>query len=174
MGGRNFGDKSGCGAHQRCAGGAAGEPAVARRRRGAVDALDRVVVAVQAKVAELNLHNNYRLRVKDLSYAEKIKEVEDKFQDELTADKARYDRLTGDKTDMEAAYDQQIANFEARETREVRLACALGGASIAAACFSAVCVCVTCCWWRVHRVSLRSWRRCTRQRSPQKWTATTT
>jgi len=29
----------------------------------------------QAKVSELNLHNNYRLRMKDLNYAEKIKEV---------------------------------------------------------------------------------------------------
>lgn len=29
----------------------------------------------QAKVAELTLHNNYRLRLKDLNYAEKIKEV---------------------------------------------------------------------------------------------------
>ncbi len=31
--------------------------------------------AIQAKVSELNLHNNYRLRMKDLNYAEKIKEV---------------------------------------------------------------------------------------------------
>ena len=73
----------------------------------------------QAKVAELNLHNNYRLRMKDLNYAEKIKEVEDKFQEELSADKAKYDRLMTDKVDMETAYDSRIVSFEARQAKEV-------------------------------------------------------
>jgi Zn-dependent oligopeptidase len=77
--------------------------------------------AVQAKVAELTLHNNYRLRLKDLNYAEKIKEVEDKFQEELSTDKAKYAKLLREKEDMEGSYEERIAAFELRQAREVRL-----------------------------------------------------
>lgn len=76
-------------------------------------------VCVQAKVAELTLHHQYRLRLKDLNYAEKIKEVEDKFQEELAADKAKYSKLLSDKESMEGSYEDRIAAFEARQAREV-------------------------------------------------------
>jgi hypothetical protein len=48
-----------------------------------------------------------------------VAQVEEKFQEELTVDKAKYDRLMQDKTDMEAAYDARITAFEARQAREV-------------------------------------------------------
>lgn len=70
-------------------------------------------------MAELTLHNNYRLRLKDLNYAEKIKEVEDKFQDELSGDKLKYSRLLSDKESMEASYEDRIFAFEQRQAREV-------------------------------------------------------
>ncbi len=46
-------------------------------------------------------------------------QVEDKFQEELSADKAKYDRLMSDKVDMETAYDVRISSFEVRQAKEV-------------------------------------------------------
>ena len=42
-----------------------------------------------SKVEELTLHNEYQLRLKDMNYAEKIKEVTEKFTQELDADKRK-------------------------------------------------------------------------------------
>ena len=75
---------------------------------------------LQAKVAELTLHTTYRLRLKDLNYAEKIKEVEDKFQEELSGDKAKYAKLLHEKEGMEGNYEDRIGGFEGRQAREVR------------------------------------------------------
>ncbi len=60
-------------------------------------------------------------------------QVEEKFQEELTVDKAKYDRLMQDKLDMEAAYDARITSFEARQAKEVRrlgVLCCVGGRTV--------------------------------------------
>lgn len=46
--------------------------------------------------------------------------MEDKFQEELTLDKAKYDRLMTDKVDMEAMYDMKVSGFETQQGKEVR------------------------------------------------------
>ena len=111
--------------------------------------------------------------MKDLNYAEKIKEVEDKFQDELNTDKAKYDRLMADKTDMEAAYDTRIGSFEARQASEVRAPCAYSRANAALlVLLPVVVVSVTpydpslCASWMNSKKRIVT-------RSPLKWTATT-
>lgn len=74
---------------------------------------------LRSKVEELTLHNNYQLRLKDLNYKEKIKQVEDKFQQELAADKSRYLALKEEKQDMEMDYDDKIAKLEAKHVAEL-------------------------------------------------------
>lgn len=74
---------------------------------------------LQAKVSELTLQHNYRLRVKDLNYAEKVKEVEDKFGQELSGDRGRHSRLLTDKEAMEAVYEAKIDAFERRQAKEL-------------------------------------------------------
>ena len=53
------------------------------------------------KVNELTLHNEYQLRLKDMNYNEKIKEVTEKFTQELDSDKKNYELLLQDKIDMD-------------------------------------------------------------------------
>jgi len=53
------------------------------------------------KVDELTLHNDYQLRLKDMNYNAKIKDVTEKFKVELDQDKKKYGELEQDKRDME-------------------------------------------------------------------------
>ena len=45
------------------------------------------IQSLRNKVEELTLNNEYQLRLKDMNYKEKIKEVSDKFTHELEADR---------------------------------------------------------------------------------------
>merc|ERR1719164_310811 len=63
---------------------------------------------LKAKVDELTLHNEYQLRLKDMNYKEKIKEVTDKFTQQLEQDKNRYELLREEKNDLEMEYEEKI------------------------------------------------------------------
>ena len=71
-----------------------------------------LMAELKAKVEELTLRNNYQLRLKDLNYKEKIKQVEEKFQQELAADKARHQSLVEEKADMEIKFKEIGEAFE--------------------------------------------------------------
>ena len=78
-----------------------------------------LMAELKAKVEELTLRNNYQLRLKDLNYKEKIKQVEEKFQQELASDKARHQALVEEKADMEMDYDDKIATLEGKHVQEL-------------------------------------------------------
>ena len=60
------------------------------------------------KVDELTLHNEYQLRLKDMNYNEKIKEVTEKYTQELEHNKNQYELLREEKNDLEMEYGEQI------------------------------------------------------------------
>jgi WD40 repeat protein len=74
---------------------------------------------LHAKVDELQLHNEYQLRRKDIKYSEKIQEVTEKFTQELEAGRQKYDLLTEEKEDMRLEYTYKIESLEAKQTREI-------------------------------------------------------
>merc|ERR1711988_1417661 len=41
----------------------------------------------RAKVEELQLHNEYQLRLRDMSYSEKVKEIQEKFMQDVEQEK---------------------------------------------------------------------------------------
>ncbi|KAL7692512.1 putative quinoprotein alcohol dehydrogenase-like superfamily [Plasmopara halstedii] len=69
---------------------------------------NRLMNELKAKVDELTLHNEYQLRLKDLNYKEKIKEVSDKFTAELTQDRQRCTDMEIEKTEMENEYEKKM------------------------------------------------------------------
>jgi len=75
---------------------------------------------LKAKVDELTLHNEYQLRLKDMNYKEKIKEVTDKFTSELAHDRTRYDDLVEEKREMELEYEERLGELEQKHTTELR------------------------------------------------------
>ena len=70
---------------------------------------------LKSKVEELTLHNEYQLRLKDMNYAEKIKEVTEKFTQELDADKRKYN-LMEEKDDMKLEYEYKIKALKDRQS----------------------------------------------------------
>ena len=49
----------------------------------------------------------YQLRLKDMDYNEKIKEVTEKFTQELEQDRHKYDLLSEEKDDMKLGYEEK-------------------------------------------------------------------
>lgn len=72
------------------------------------------------KVDELTLHNEYQLRLKDMNYNEKIKEVTEKFTQELEQDKNKYELLREEKNDMEMEYEEKIKQMEEKHQHELQ------------------------------------------------------
>ncbi|DBA01209.1 TPA: hypothetical protein N0F65_002344 [Lagenidium giganteum] len=79
---------------------------------------NRLMNELKTKVDELTLHNEYQLRLKDMNYKEKIKEVSDKFTAELTQDRQRCNDLQQDKADMEADYQRKMEEMTLQHKRE--------------------------------------------------------
>ena len=67
---------------------------------------------MQSKVDELHIHSEYQLRLKDMDANEKIKEVTEKFTQELEQDKNRYELLREEKNDMEMEFEEKIKHTE--------------------------------------------------------------
>lgn len=63
---------------------------------------------LKAKVEELTLNNEYQLRLKDMNFSEKMKEMTEKYTQELEQDKNKYELLREEKNDMEMEYEEKI------------------------------------------------------------------
>jgi WD40 repeat protein len=72
------------------------------------------------KVDELTLHNEYQLRLRDMNYNEKIKEVTEKFTQELEQDKNKFELLREEKNDMEMEYEERIKQMEEKHQHELQ------------------------------------------------------
>lgn len=79
---------------------------------------NRLMNELKTKVDELTLHNEYQLRLKDMNYKEKIKEVSDKFTAELTQDKQRCSDLQQDKLEMETEYQKKMHDMNGQHKNE--------------------------------------------------------
>lgn len=74
---------------------------------------------LKTQVDELTLHNEYQLRLKDMNYKEKFKEISEKFTAELQQDRARFFELRDEKRDMELEYEDKLSDLEQRRQKEI-------------------------------------------------------
>ncbi|KAF1332535.1 Wd domain-containing protein, partial [Globisporangium splendens] len=79
---------------------------------------NRLMNELKTKVDELALHNEYQLRLKDMNYKEKIKEVSDRFTAEPTQDKQRCTDLQQDKMEMETEYQKKMYDMNGQHKKE--------------------------------------------------------
>lgn len=79
-----------------------------------------MMLELKNKVDELTLTNEYNLRLKDMTYAERIKEVNEKFQQELEHQKGRLDILREEKSDLEMEYDDRLKQMEEKHRHELQ------------------------------------------------------
>ena len=78
------------------------------------------ISALHHKVEELSMNNDYQLRLKDMQYQEKSKEVTNKFTAELQADASRYSQLMEEKKEMEGSYEERMSALERKHADEFR------------------------------------------------------
>jgi len=86
-------------------------------------------------VEELQMANEYQLRLKDMSYSEKMKELTDKFIQEKDELKRQLQLLRSEKDKEEARHDEEVCVC----------VCMLGRVCAMCVCARAVCVCVPVC-----------------------------
>ena len=75
---------------------------------------------LHSKVEELSLNNDYQLRLRDMNYKEKIKEVSDKFMTELKNDADRYGQLMEEKKEMEKDYEERLVELHGKHSEEFK------------------------------------------------------
>ena len=69
---------------------------------------------LETQVNELTLQNDYQLQLKDLNLNEKIKDITEKFTNELENDKVKFDQLLQEKNEQELDYEEKIKQAEER------------------------------------------------------------
>ena len=67
---------------------------------------------LETQVNELTMQNEYQLRLKDLNLNEKIKDITEKFTQELETDKAKFDLLLQEKNEQEMEYEEKLKQAE--------------------------------------------------------------
>lgn len=74
---------------------------------------------LKTRVEELKMENEYQLRLKDMNFNEKIKEVTEKFMQEIEALKITSTVLRTDKEKEEVRHEEEMAEERERHSREV-------------------------------------------------------
>jgi hypothetical protein len=70
--------------------------------------LSNTITELQTKVEELKLHNEYQLKLKEMNYSEKIKEVTDNFVQELEQSKTNLELLKEERSDCEIEHLEKL------------------------------------------------------------------
>jgi len=75
---------------------------------------------LKQKVDELKMHNEYQLKLKDMNYSEKIKEVTDKFVQELEQAKTKYELLIEESADSKMEYDEKVRQMGEKHQHDLQ------------------------------------------------------
>lgn len=67
---------------------------------------------LEQQVNELQSHNEYQLRLRDMNHNEKVKEITDKYQSEVEAERQKFEKLLEDKNNQEMEYEEKKRQIE--------------------------------------------------------------
>jgi cilia- and flagella-associated protein 57 len=79
-----------------------------------------LMLELKNKVDELMLHNEYQLRLKDMTYNENLKELTEKFTHEIELEKNKFELLREDKNDIEMEYEEKIKQLEEKHVQQLQ------------------------------------------------------
>lgn len=79
-----------------------------------------MTVELIAKVEELKLHNEYQLKLKEMNYSEKLKEITDKYMQELEGAKTKLELLKEECADLELEFEESLRNLMDRHQNDVQ------------------------------------------------------
>lgn len=81
---------------------------------------NNLMLELKNKVDELMLHNEYQLRLKDMTYNENLKDLTEKFTQEIEMEKSKYEILREDKNDIEMEYEEKIKQLEEHHLQQMQ------------------------------------------------------
>uniref|UniRef100_A0A8C5SHT4 Cilia and flagella associated protein 57 n=1 Tax=Laticauda laticaudata TaxID=8630 RepID=A0A8C5SHT4_LATLA len=80
----------------------------------------QVMLELKTRVEELKMENEYQLRLKDMNYNEKIKELTEKFIQEMESLKTKNQVLQTEKEKQEIQHHDQLSELIEKQSREVQ------------------------------------------------------
>ena len=84
-----------------------------------------MMAELKTRVEELKMENEYQLRLKDMNYNEKIKELTEKFIQEMESLKTKNQVLKTDKEKEEAKHEEEISDVREKHSRELQVSVSL-------------------------------------------------
>ncbi|KAK2490259.1 hypothetical protein MC885_004273, partial [Smutsia gigantea] len=80
----------------------------------------QIMLELKTRVEELKMENEYQLRLKDMNYSEKIKELTDKFIQEMESLKTKNQVLKTEKEKQDILHREHIENLLDKQSRELQ------------------------------------------------------
>ncbi|XP_066125551.1 cilia- and flagella-associated protein 57 isoform X2 [Saccopteryx bilineata] len=80
----------------------------------------QVMIELKTRVEELKMENEYQLRLKDMNYTEKIKDLTDKFLQEMEFLKTKNQVLRTEKEKQDISHRERMDELLEKQTREVQ------------------------------------------------------
>ncbi|XP_055474475.1 cilia- and flagella-associated protein 57 [Psammomys obesus] len=80
----------------------------------------QVMLELKTRVEELKMENEYQLRLKDMNYSEKIKELTDKFTQEMESLKTKNQVLKTEKEKQDSIHRERMDELLERQSRELQ------------------------------------------------------
>lgn len=78
------------------------------------------ITELKHKVDELILQNEYQLRLKDMTFHEQLKELNERFAQEITTEKNTFEHFRVEKNNMEIDYEEKIKQLDERHFEEIQ------------------------------------------------------
>ncbi|XP_069498550.1 cilia- and flagella-associated protein 57 [Ambystoma mexicanum] len=85
-----------------------------------IDEKNQVMLELKTRVDELKMENEYQLRLKDMNYNEKIKELTEKFIQEMESLKTKNQLLKTEKEKMDLSHQDHVADLLEKHSVEVQ------------------------------------------------------
>ncbi|XP_068949908.1 cilia- and flagella-associated protein 57-like [Petaurus breviceps papuanus] len=80
----------------------------------------QIMLELKTRVEELKMENEYQLRLKDMNYTEKIKELTDKFVQEMESLKTKNQVLRTEKEKQEVSHNNYVEDLLEKQSRELQ------------------------------------------------------
>ncbi|KAL0604608.1 Cilia- and flagella-associated protein 57 [Plecturocebus cupreus] len=80
----------------------------------------QIMLELKTRVEELKMENEYQLRLKDMNYSEKIKELTDNFLQEIESLKTKNQVLRTEKEKQETSHHEHIEELLDKQSRELQ------------------------------------------------------
>jgi cilia- and flagella-associated protein 57 len=78
------------------------------------------IAELDAKVQELEMHNEYQLRVKDMTYAEQMKNITENAQEDMRTERKKYEELEHEKARTETRHREELMKLRDIQHHELQ------------------------------------------------------